>query len=161
MIARLLLLCALALPALAWAEPAFIYLVRHGEKEAGKDPALTAQGQARAKNIAGLLHRAGIAAVFSSDTVRTRQTALPMAQLAGVAVQLYDAGKPAELVTRVKALTGGSVLVVGHSNTLAELVSLLGGTPGAAIADDEYDRVYQLSRGADGKVMTVLLSSQP
>jgi hypothetical protein len=35
-------------PCAALAEPAMIYLVRHGEKESGgKDPALSAQGQAR------------------------------------------------------------------------------------------------------------------
>jgi broad specificity phosphatase PhoE len=163
MIARLLLVCLLAFPALAWADPAFIYLVRHGEKEPGtaKDPALTPQGQARASNIAALLRHAGINAVFSSDTTRTRQTAQPTAQAADVAVQLYNAGKPAELVARLHALSGGAVLVVGHSNTLTELVRQLGGAPGKDISDDEYDRVYQLSHGADGGIVTVRLSSLP
>jgi hypothetical protein len=61
-------LCAVSLtltilaPCAALAEPSMIYLVRHAEKEsAGKDPDLTAQGQARAQNIATLLHKAGIA----------------------------------------------------------------------------------------------------
>jgi phosphohistidine phosphatase SixA len=151
------------MPVAALADPAFIYLVRHGEKEAGaaKDPALTPTGQARARNIAHLLHRACIKAVFSSSTVRTQQTALPTAQVAGATVETYDAGKPATLVTRLHAIDGGAVLVVGHSNTVPELVRQLGGAPGSDIGDDEYDRVYQLSRGADGKVVTVLLFSQP
>lgn len=163
MLARLLLLCLLSLPALAWAEPAFIYLVRHGEKAPGADPdpPLTDKGQARARNIAALLRHAGIGAVFSSNTTRTQQTARPMAQALGVAVQNYDAGKPEELVARLKTLQGGAVLVVGHSNTLPMLVRLLGGAPGADIGDDEYDRVYQLSRGKDGSIVTVRLSSLP
>ncbi len=161
MIARLLLLLCLAMPGLALADPAFIYLVRHGEKEAGKDPALTPQGQQRARNIAAMLRQAGIDAVFSSQTVRTMQTAQPMAERAGVAVQSYDADKPQEIVARIKALTGGAVLVVGHSDTLADLVTRLGGAPGTQIGDLEFDRVYQLSRGVDGKVVTVLLSSLP
>ena len=161
MIARLLLLLCLAMPGLALADPAFIYLVRHGEKETGKNPALTAQGQVRARNIAALLRQAGIDAVFSSQTLRTMQTAQPMAERAGVAVQSYDADKPQEIVARIKALNGGAVLVVGHSDTLADLVTRLGGAPGTPIGDLEFDRVYQLSRGADGKVVTVLLSSLP
>lgn len=161
MIARLLLLVCLSLPGLALADPAFIYLVRHGEKEAGKDPALTAQGQVRARNIAALLRQAGITAVFSSQTLRTMQTAQPMADAARVAVQPYDAAKPHDLVARVTALDGGAVLVVGHSDTLAALVTMLGGAPGAPIGDMEYARVYQLSRGGDGKRVTVVLSSLP
>ena len=53
------------------------------------------------------------------------------------------------------------MLVVGHSNTLPELVRLFGGAPGADIADNEYDRLYQLIAGADGTVTTVLLTSLP
>ena len=54
MTARLLctlwLMAAVLAPCAALADPAIIYLVRHGEKEAtGKDPALTPQGQARAQ----------------------------------------------------------------------------------------------------------------
>ena len=160
-LARFLLLLCLAMPGLALAEPAFVYLVRHGEKEAGQDPALTSQGQQRAKNIASLLRRAGVKQVFSSQTLRTMQTAQAMAQVAGVEVIAYDASKPQALVARVHAIDGGAVLVVGHSDTLSELVRLFGGAPGADIGDLEFDRVYQLTRGADGKVVTVLLSSLP
>lgn len=138
-----------------------IYLVRHGEKaDAGKDPALTPQGHMRAQNIATILHRAGIQAIFSTPTVRTLQTAQPLAQDLTLPVQQYAADAPKALVEKVKSLHG-AVLVVGHSDTLAELVKLFGGAPGADIADDEYDRLYQLINGADGKVTTVMLTSLP
>jgi broad specificity phosphatase PhoE len=159
---RRLLCAALAalslLPGLAAAEPAAIYLVRHGEKMAGQDPELTPQGQARARNIAAILHRAGITSIFSSPTVRARQTAAPLAQRAGLSVQLYDPLAPRELVEKVRGLTG-AVLVVGHSNTLPELVRLFGGAPGQDIGDDEYDRLYQLLPGPDGRVRTILLGT--
>lgn len=160
-------LCALSLalsimaPCAALADPAIIYLVRHGEKEAvEKDPALTAQGLARAQNIATILQKAGIRNIFSSPYARTRQTALALAQRSGLPVQEYDAKAPAVLVEKVKSL-GGAVLVVGHSNTLSELVQLFGGAPGADIADNEYDRLYQLIVGADGAITTVMLTSLP
>lgn len=141
------------------AEPSAVYLVRHGEKASvGQDPELTAQGQARAQAIATILSKTGITAVFSSPTQRTRQTAQPLAGRIGVEVQLYDPRAPKTLVEKVKALSG-PVLVVGHSNTLPELVRLFGGAPGAEIGDDEYDRLYQLTPAAGGAVRTVLLST--
>ena len=158
----LALALALLSPTPALAEPAAIYVVRHGEKQAaGKDPELTAQGKARAQNVAAMLRKAGIEAVFSSQTTRTVQTAQPMAHVAGVEVQTYDPSKPEAMVAKVKALKGGAVLVVGHSNTVPALVRMFGGAPGTDIADDEYDRVYQLHIGADGKITTVLLTSLP
>jgi broad specificity phosphatase PhoE len=148
-------------PVAALAEPSMIYLVRHGEKAPeGKDPELAPQGRQRAQNIAAMLGKAGVAHIFSTDTNRTRQTAQPLAQQNGLRVQLYDPRTPKELVAKVKGLSG-AVLVVGHSNTLPELVRLFGGAPGADVADNEYDRLYQLIPGAGGTVTTVLFTSLP
>lgn len=158
---RLALALAVLLPGVALAEPGMVYLVRHGEKASvGKDPELTPQGRLRARNIAALLHRTGIQAIFSTPTTRTLQTAQPLAQRLGIPVQQYAADAPRALVEKAKTLHG-AVLVVGHSNTLPELVRLFGGAPGAQIGDDEYDRLYQLVTGADGKVTTVLWTSLP
>ncbi|MCA1855968.1 histidine phosphatase family protein [Massilia oculi] len=150
---------AMLAPCAAFAEPSAIYLVRHGEKATvGQDPELTTLGQKRAQVIAAILGRTGITSIHSTPTQRTRQTAQPLAQRLGIEVQLYDPGAPKALVEKVKTLSG-PVLVVGHSNTLPELVRLFGGAPGGDIGDDEYDRLYQLTPGADGAVRTVLLSS--
>ncbi|AWL05151.1 SixA phosphatase family protein [Massilia oculi] len=158
---NLSLALAVLVPGMAFAEPSAIYLVRHGEKASiGKDPALTQQGQLRAQNIATILHRTGIQAIFSTPTARTLQTAQPLARQLGVQVGQYDPALPAALVEKVKVLRG-PVLVVGHSNTLPELVRLFGGEPGLDIADDEYGRLYQLTPDANGAVRTVILSSLP
>jgi len=162
---RLLTVFALSLsmisPSNALAAPSMVYLVRHGEKTPDeKDPALTAQGRQRAQNIATMLAKTGIVHVFSTPTNRTRQTAQPLAQASGLPVEEYDPRAPRALVEKVKGLNG-PVLVVGHSNTLSELVRLFGGQPGVEIADNEYDRVYQLIPRADGSVATVLFTSLP
>jgi broad specificity phosphatase PhoE len=160
-IRTLTLAAALLAPYLAFAEPTIIYLVRHGEKEAvGKDPALTAQGQARAQNIATILQKAGIGSIFSSTTMRTRQTAAPLAQRSGLPVQGYDPSAPEALVEKVKALNG-AVLIVGHSNTVPDRVRMFGGAPGADVADNEFDRLYQLIRGANSTLTTVPLTPPP
>jgi broad specificity phosphatase PhoE len=160
--AVLALALALLAPCMALATPSAIYLVRHGEKAAGgaKDPELTEQGRVRARNIAAMLGKAGIRSVFSTPSTRTRQTAAPLAAAGGLEVQTYDPAAPAALVARVKTLSG-AVLVVGHSNTLTELVRLFGGVPGLDIADNEYDRLYQLNVDSNGGITTVLLTSLP
>lgn len=152
---------AVLLPGAALAEPSAIYLVRHGEKASvGQDPALTPQGQSRAQNIAAILHRTGIQAILSTPTARTLQTAQPLAQQLELTIERYDPATPKALVDKVKALHGPA-LVVGHSNTLPELVRLFGGEPGPDIADDEYDRLYQLTPAPGGAIRTVVLTSLP
>jgi broad specificity phosphatase PhoE len=155
----LLALAFTLMPACAYADN-LIYLVRHGEKAAdgGKDPALTPQGQARARNIAAQLAGAGIRRIYSTDTQRTQQTAQPLAALLNLPVQSYHPGKQAEFAQQLKTLQGNT-LVVGHSNTLTALVRELGGEPGIDIGDDEYGRIYRLSYGADGRVTTTMLAS--
>ncbi len=150
---------ALFLPDAMAAEPNLVYVVRHGEKTTSvKDPELTLQGHARARTLAVILGKAGIRAIFSTPTRRTQQTAAPLAQQIGLAVQAYDAAAPALVVEKIKALTGPTLLV-GHSNTIGELVRLLGGAAGTPIGDDEYDRLYQLAIAPDGTVTTVMLTS--
>lgn len=159
--AGLALTLAMLAPIAQAAEPAVIYVVRHGEKTGNDgDPDLTAQGRLRASNIATILKKTGIRQVFTSKTARTRQTAAPTAALLGLPVKEYDARQPEKMVEELKA-AGGNALVVGHSNTVGKLVTLLGGEPGSAVGDDEYDRLYQLLVGRDGSVTTILLSSPP
>lgn len=161
LLGRFSVVAAMLAPCAAMAAPDMIYLVRHGEKATvGKDPVLTQQGRQRAQNIATMLHRTGVKAIFSTATARTLETAKPLAVELGLPVQQYDAATPKALVDKVKSLQG-AVLVVGHSNTLPELVRLFGGAPGAEIGDEEYDRLYQLVQGANGKLTTVLLTSLP
>lgn len=151
---------ALLAPCAAFAEPTAIYVVRHAEKATGgKDPDLTAGGHARAQNIATMLQKAGITHIFSTPFARTQQTASPLAQRSNVPVESYDPRAPQALVDKVKSLDG-AVLVVGHSNTVPELVRLFGGPPGADIPDSEYDRLYLLIPGASG-ARTILLTSLP
>jgi phosphohistidine phosphatase SixA len=157
-IATLALAGALLLPAFAMADAKVIYVTRHAEKGTeSKDPNLTPQGQARARTLALMLSKVGIKHAFSSATQRTRQTAQPLAALAGVEVETYDAGKPAIVIEKIKALAGPTLLV-GHSNTVPDLVKMLGGVA-APMTDDEFDRLYQVSINADGSVTTVLLTT--
>lgn len=119
-----------------------IYLVRHAEKEAGPDPSLTIVGRARADILAQDLADAGLTAIWSTDTKRTRETAKPASNQTGLPIQIYDANRQNAFAAQLKAAPG-NILIVGHSNTIPQLVDALGGKPGEPIVEaSEYDRLY-------------------
>jgi phosphohistidine phosphatase SixA len=149
---------ALLAPAFAAADPLIVYVTRHAEKGTeSKDPNLTPQGQARARAIALLLRKAGIKQVYSTATQRTQQTAQPLAAQEAIAVQTYDPRTPAQVIDKIKA-GKGPALLVGHSNTVPELVKLLGGAS-TPMTEEEFERLYQVIIAADGSVTTVLLTT--
>ena len=139
-------------------EPLVVFLVRHAEKvDTSRDTELSVAGGARARELARSLRDAKIQHVHSSDFIRTRDTAAPIATELGLEVELYDPGNLHELVEYLKE-SGGRHLVVGHSTTTPSVVELLGGEPGSAIDDrGEYDRLYVVTLRADGAVSTVLM----
>lgn len=145
----------------ALADAKFIYLTRHAEKAAtGTDPDLTAEGRTRAQNIAAALKKSGITHIYSTDYLRTRQTAQPLVDVLSVPVQIYDPTQLATFAEQLKALPGNT-LVVGHSDTTPELIRQLGGDTVPAIAETEFDRLYQVAIGQDGDVTTTLMNSLP
>jgi broad specificity phosphatase PhoE len=161
------LLCSIALvvatlaPGLALADAKFIYLTRHAEKSAtGTDPELTPEGKVRAQNIAAALKKAGITSIYSTNYVRTKQTAQPLSDVLSVPVQMYDPTQIAAFAAQIKALPGNT-LVVGHSDTTPDLIRQLGGDTVPAIAETEFDRLYQVAIGQDGDVTTTLMNSLP
>jgi len=137
-----------------------VYLVRHAEKitgeNAGRDPALTVEGKARANTLAELLRDKSITKVYSSNYIRTRSTAVPTAEMSGVEIELYDPRNLPALATVIQE-TKGHILVVGHSNTIPATVNALGGVGGAPIFEkSEYDRLYVVTMLEDGTVQTKL-----
>jgi len=138
--------------------PLEVFLVRHAEKTKAKsDPALTEDGQARAQVLANMLKDAGITHIHSSDYIRTRDTAAPLAKRLGLTVEIYDPRDLPAMAERLK-LAGGRHLVVGHSNTTPQLTALLGGEAGSPIVEaSEYDRLYVVNISADGAATSVLL----
>lgn len=142
----------------ATGEPALtVFLVRHSEKEPGREPGLTPEGKARARSLAQLLSSVQLDAVYATDYRRTRQTAKPSADQQGLPVSLYPPGKLKQFAEQLK-MRGGQVLVVGHSNTTPQLVSLLGGEAGEPFDEKrEFDRLYLLQGDPSGQISTVVL----
>jgi phosphohistidine phosphatase SixA len=141
---------ALAGCATAGSDPApTYYVMRHLEKAEGPDPALSAAGAANAGRLATWFEdRAKPRAIYVSTTRRARETAAPLAARLGLTPQEYNPADTPALVARVRA-EPGSVLVVGHSNTVPEIVASLGGTRPAPLAESDYGSVWMVTR--DGR----------
>uniref|UniRef100_A0A486XWU5 Histidine phosphatase family protein n=1 Tax=Rheinheimera sp. BAL341 TaxID=1708203 RepID=A0A486XWU5_9GAMM len=121
-----------------------VYLVRHAEKLTdGKDPALTACGQARADALATSLAGVKLAAIYATPYQRTQQTAAAVAKPQQLDITQYDPRQPEVLLAQLKAQSL-PVLVVGHSNTVPELVAQLSGIAMAPLTEQDYDLLYQV-----------------
>jgi phosphohistidine phosphatase SixA len=124
-----------------------VIVVRHAEKaDQTADAALSAPGKARAKALADLLRGAGITHVITTEYLRTRETAAPLASALGLTGEQLEARDLPGLVARLKALDPASiVLVVGHSNTIPPMLSALGWPNTLTLQDGDYDDVFVLS----------------
>ena len=123
------------------------YFIRHAEKDLTDrtDPALTAEGEERAREWARYFSDKDIDLVYSTQTQRTQSTAAPTAAAVGVEVRSYS---PAELPGPAfrAATKGKTVLVVGHSNTIPDAVNrLTGKREFSDIDESEYGHLYRVT----------------
>ena len=140
--------CAAPLPPLpntseAIVEQRTIFVIRHLQKAQGDDPSLSDEGAAAAEHLADLLVDEGISAIFATPTRRAMETAAPLAQRTGIAITPYDPSNPHSLVAAI-ASAKGSVLVVGHSNTVHDLIGRLGGEPPSPLTDQDYGTIFMI-----------------
>lgn len=121
------------------------YVVRHAEKEAAAagdmtstDVPLSAEGQQRAQALKDLLQDKGIRTIYATPTNRTTATARPLSGATGAAIQLYDSKDPLFIKQLVRH-RGTPILVVGHSNTVDDIVNTL---TGKSLLQDLPDNQY-------------------
>lgn len=131
------------------ASTATFIVVRHAEKAMDDpiDPPLTPVGQARAGRLVTLLQDEPLTAVYATAFRRTQATAAPTAQAWGLEVATYDARQPArEFAAQLRRQhRHGTVLVVGHSNTIPAIASALCACAVDAMPETEYGRYFRLS----------------
>ncbi|HEX8621836.1 MAG TPA: phosphoglycerate mutase family protein [Allosphingosinicella sp.] len=122
--------------------PSF-YVMRHLQKAEGEDPPLSAEGQVNARKLIGFFAADPPRAIYVSTTRRARETAAPLARKLHAKVRSYDPGDTDGLVARVLA-ERGPVLVVGHSNTVPDIVERLGGERPAPLAETDFGDIWHL-----------------
>jgi phosphohistidine phosphatase SixA len=131
----------------ASAPPAF-YVMRHLNTPQGeRDPDLLAEGQRMAAALPGWFGGERVRAIYVSDFKRTRQTAAPLAARLGLTPIVYDPSDTPGLIARVRA-GPRPALIVGHSNTVPDIVAGLGGTRPAPLVHEDFGDIWRI--GADG-----------
>jgi phosphohistidine phosphatase SixA len=135
------------------------YIVRHAEKETAttgtvmntpNDPPLSAAGRVRAIELRETLKNKGIQYIFSTNTIRTTSTAQPLNELQGnTQIELYNTKDSLDfLVDKLKSIRKGNSLIVGHSNTVDDIVNKLVGEIKIPkdLPDSEYDNLYIVTK---------------
>jgi len=143
-----------------------IVLVRHAEKQVGaiSDAPLSPEGEIRATRLTLMLGDSEefgrISRIYVTDTRRTQQTAAGVAQRLGLKPEVIQ-GKTdsAELARRaLRENRGHRALIVGHSNTVPEIVAALARIQNVPpMGDDEFDTIYVVTVPTIGKASVLRL----
>jgi broad specificity phosphatase PhoE len=135
------------------AEVTFI-VVRHAEKvdDGSKDPPLSETGLVRAQAVGDALRDAPLHGVYATAYQRTQQTAAPTARMHSLPVMTYDAKLAAtDFAAQLRrAHATGTVLVVGHSNTVPGIAAALCRCTVSPMEDTEYDRWIRIQVDTSG-----------
>ena len=125
-------------------EETTVILIRHAERLAtpgNNDPHLSAAGKSRARLLLHVLGQAKVSAIYTSEFIRTKETAQPLAAALGLSP--IEATDTKDIKTDILLNHAGkTVLVVGHTNTVPELIGLFGDNSGHEIAENEFDNMF-------------------
>ena len=125
------------------------YIVRHAEKSTNdsasmmsSDPPLSSAGKERAKALRDVLKKKDIHYIFATNTVRAKATAEPLSKAKNITIQLYGPKPDSAFIRLLKSLKGNTLLV-GHSNTVDDIVNALCGKPLLNdLPDAAYDNLF-------------------
>jgi 2,3-bisphosphoglycerate-dependent phosphoglycerate mutase len=137
-----------------------LIFVRHAEKvnDGSKDPELTVEGKDRAARLAGILSTQSVAAIYSTDFKRTRDTVLPLAEAVNVKLSLYEPMKAAALQDLIAKHKGSTVVICGHSNTTPAMINMVTGEETFKQWEDgDYGNLVIVSVPTSGKVKVTRL----
>lgn len=152
----LLALC-LAAPAAAAPGLKTFVVIRHAEAEpesAGPQRHLTADGERRARELARVLGEQPLTAVYATQYARTKLTAEPVARASGARVVEVD-DTPKTIAALESAPWGSTTVVVGHSNTVPQIVAGLTHQPYPTDQPVTHDRMWLVTVARDGSISAV------
>jgi broad specificity phosphatase PhoE len=153
-----LLLALLAAAPRARAQEA-IYIVRHAERaDQSADSPLSTDGIGRSYKLRDMLRDADITRIFTSELRRTIETAAPLASAIKMRPDQTPAGDVEGLAAKISASgPRDRVLVVGHSNTVPELLRALHVDASITIADDDYANLFIVVPRKEGRPVLLRL----
>jgi broad specificity phosphatase PhoE len=126
---------------------AVLYIVRHAEKQEGKDPQLTDAGNQRAGDLLRTLQHIPIKRIYVTEYRRTQLTADSMRlQLNIDTVQVRADTACIALFDAIAAHKdiNSAIVIITHSNIIPKILYKLGltGFPQQNIPDAEFDNLY-------------------
>ena len=125
-----------------------IYVMRHLHTPAGVSNAeLTEQGLRFAGLTSEWFRRDPPQVIYVSTTRRAQQTAEPLARRLHLTPKQYDPADTAGVVAAALK-ESGTVLIVGHSNTVPDIVAGLGGERPAPMVHEDFGDIWRVA--ADG-----------
>lgn len=137
-----------------------IYIVRHAEKAVPRpdtenmfdasNPPLSQAGTARAQLLKNKLSGKKIRYIYTTKYTRNVETAEPLAAANKIQMRLYspDPNSLGDFIDSLKSLQKGNILVVGHSNTVDDLVNKITGEEHVPkdLDDTEYDNLFIITK---------------
>jgi len=122
-----------------------IYVMRHLHTPAGvSDPDLTDEGKKYAAAVSHSFQRDPPDVIYVSSTKRAQQTAAPLAERLKLTPKIYDPRDTPGLIASVSAETG-TVLIVGHSNTVPDIVEKLGGQRPDDLSHEDFGDIWHIA----------------
>jgi phosphohistidine phosphatase SixA len=157
--AALLAVCLAAAAAPSAHTQEAIYVVRHAERlDQSADSPLSTEGIGRSYKLRDLLREAGVTHIFTSELRRTIDTAKPLAEALRLAPPSLPGGAFTALAARLDALGAHDrALVVGHSNTVPQLLRELKVAAPVTLADGDYDNIFLVVPAAESAPVLVRL----
>lgn len=135
-----------------WAQQA-VYIVRHAERLDGShDSPLSPAGEARAGRLAHMLSASNIKTIYATEFRRTTQTAAPLAKSLNLDTTIIASSDTDTLLKDILSHDDDeAVLVVGHNNTIPDILKALGHTEEVPLGGDVYDLLFILVPRAQEK----------
>jgi broad specificity phosphatase PhoE len=135
-----------------------IFLLRHFEQSADREPVLTEAGHRRAAALAHRMKEAGVSAIYVTDAGRTQETAAPAARALGITPKVVSRQDIDGLVARIRAEhPRDRVLVVNHALNIPALLKALGHPEGIRVALNDYEPLFVIVPRPDGPPTVIFL----
>ena len=132
--------------------PQTVIVVRHGEKlDSTPDTVLSPVGEARAARLANMLAASNISAIYTTQFKRTILLAAPTAKQLGVTPIAVDAKDMDALIAKIRSRAKDDlVLVVGHSNTVPQILKRLGHPVVVTVKEEDFDNMFVVTLQPSG-----------
>ena len=136
-----------------------LFILRHTEKQSieTEDPELSSEGIERAKYWKKVLQHINFDAIYTTDFIRNVQTAKLIAGDENAKLEIYYP-MSFEVLDFLKKVKGKKILIIGHSNTIPDMVNrLIGENSYPPMSHRNYNQMYIVTIDSSGEPSSILL----